>query len=81
MSEPWRVKPGTWSEEYRVYGYPVDNVTALEDGSFVELEPGQKNRQFRGVHCAVQGGSDISGTLSKFHYSIKKSSFLLILSQ
>jgi hypothetical protein len=29
----------------------------------------------------LQGVSDISGTLSKLHYSIKKSAFLLILSQ
>jgi hypothetical protein len=31
-------------------------------------------------YAYLQGGSDISGTLSKLHYSIKKSSFLSILS-
>ncbi len=33
------------------------------------------------ILSTLQGGSDISGTLSKLHYSIKKSSFLFILSQ
>jgi hypothetical protein len=28
------------------------------------------------LHMTVQGGSDISGTLSKLHYGSKKSSFL-----
>ncbi len=31
--------------------------------------------------ATVQGGSDIFGTLSKLHYSNKKSSYLLILSR
>jgi hypothetical protein len=32
------------------------------------------------IHDPIQGGSDISGTLSKLHHRNKKSYFLLIIS-
>jgi hypothetical protein len=57
-----------------LYGYSWNFNCTHEVGGRAQLK-------FQLYPYSIQGGSDISGTLSKLHCSIKTSSFLLILSQ
>jgi hypothetical protein len=60
---------------------PLEKLREIVDYVFCQhTKHNITNQRYIGILC-IQGGSDISGTLSKLHYSLKKSSFLLILSR